>query len=103
MIAKHPERAQDLLAYQNLILKASTECQSENHTSKAWLDYDIMFRRQVAHTTTEKWAQINNTIWNMCFLKAGVYCSTCKSRGHKSEECTAKRFSQQPTPPSPYS
>ena len=72
VIDKEPGRARDLLAYQGMILKASEEGQCEGHYSKAWLDYDIMFRRQAAVTKPEKWAQINNTIWNMCFLRSAA-------------------------------
>ena len=89
VIDKEPGRARDLLAYQGMILKASEEGQREGHYSKAWLDYDIMFRRQAAVTKPEKWAQINNTIWNMCFLRSADYWTTCKSRSHKTAECTA--------------
>ena len=63
-----------------MILK---EGQREGHYSRAWLDYDTMFRRQAAVSKPEKWAQINNTIWNMCFR------TICKSRSHKTAECTA--------------
>ena len=44
VIDKEPGRAQDLLAYQGMILKASEEGQREGHYSRAWLDYDTMFR-----------------------------------------------------------
>ena len=37
-----------------------------------------LFRRQAAVTKPEKWAQINNTIWNMCFLRSADYCTTYK-------------------------
>ena len=55
------EHGRDLLAYQGMILKASEEGQCEGHYSKAWLDYDIIFR-QAAVTKPEKWAQINGGI-----------------------------------------
>ena len=83
VIDKEPGRARDLLAYQGMILKASKEGQHEGHYSKAWLDYDIMFRRQAAVTKPEKWAR------NMCFLRSADYCTTCKSRSHKTAECNA--------------
>ena len=43
VIDKEPGRAQ-LLAYQGMILKASEEGQRGGHYSRAWIDYDTMFR-----------------------------------------------------------
>ena len=76
-----------------MILK---EGQREGHYSRAWLDYDTMFRQQAAVSKPEKWAQINNTIWNMCFLRSADYCTICKSRSHKTAECTACKSHTEP-------
>ena len=82
--AKQPEKIQDLMGYQALIVEACTE-----YGSDAWLGYDRRFRQMAAASPDTPWARIDPTLWNMAFTsKAKAQrCKYCFSLTHPSEEC----------------
>ena len=81
---KHPDRIQDLLGYQALIVEACTE-----YNCEAWLGYDRRFRQNAAASTSTVWAKIDATLWNKAFTgqARAQRCQYCFSLTHKSEEC----------------
>ena len=59
---KVPERMQDLLSYQAIIVEACMEYEGET-----WLCYDRRFRQMAAATPDTPWAKIDATLRNMVF------------------------------------
>ena len=84
LTAKHPNRIQDLLGYQALIVEACSE-----YNNEAWLGYDRQFRQMAAASPGITWARIDPTLWNMAFTgqAKAVRCKFCFSLTHVSEEC----------------
>lgn len=81
---KHPDRIQDLLGYQALIVEACME-----YNSEAWLGYDRRFRQNAAATPGTVWAKIDPTLWNKAFTgqARAQRCQYCFSLTHKSDDC----------------
>lgn len=91
VIASQPERSQDLLDYQSLIIEAKMQ-----YDGNGWLSYDRRFRQNAAASPDQKWSQMDITLWNMAFAGAARAdrCKLCFMLSHKSEEC-ALSVSQQ--------
>ena len=64
LTARHPNRIQDLMGYQALIVKACPE-----YGSETWLGYDRRFCQLAAASPDTVWAKIDPTPWNMAFLQ----------------------------------
>ena len=81
---KHPDRIQDLLGYQALIVEACME-----YNCEAWLGYDRRFRQDAAASSNTVWAKIDPTLWNKAFTgqARAQRCQYCFSLTHKSEDC----------------
>ena len=79
--AKLPEKVQDLLGYQALIIEARME-----YDSDTWLDYNRHFRQMVAATHGMVWACIDPTLLNMAFTSQAKSrrCKYCFSLTHQS-------------------
>ena len=84
VVEKHPEKIQDLLGYQTLIVEARRE-----YDSDTWLGYDRRFRQNAAASPGTVWARIDPTLWNMAFTGQAKSrrCKYCFSLSHQSEEC----------------
>ena len=82
--AKHPERIQDLLGYQALIIEAHME-----YDCDTWLGYDRRFRQTAAASPEMVWARIDPTLWNMAFTgqARAKRCKYCFSLTHPAEDC----------------
>ena len=82
--SKHPERIQDFLEYQSLILEAHLE-----YAGDSWLAYDRRFRLMAAANRNTTWATVNTTLWNLAFTgKAkSSRCRYCFSITHSSANC----------------
>ena len=98
---KHPDRIQDLLGYQALIVEACME-----YNSEAWLSYDRRFRQNAAATPGTVWAKIDPTLWNKAFTgqARAQRCQYCFSLTHKSDDCVwadTALSSQTPKPVAP--
>ena len=98
---KHPEKIQDLLGYQTLIVEAQME-----YDSDTWLGYDRRFRQNAPASPGTVWARIDPTLWNVAFTGQAKSrrCKYCFSLSHQSVECdwVPANPSTQPTnaPPS---
>ena len=84
VVEKHPEKIQDLLGYQTLIVEARRE-----YDSDTWLGYDRRFRQNAAVSPGTVWARIDPTLWNMAFTGQAKSrrCKYCFSLSHQSVEC----------------
>lgn len=82
--AKQPEKVQDLMGYQTLIVEACIKFGSD-----AWLGYDCCFWQMVAASPNTPWAMIDSTLWNMAFTgqAKAQWCIYCFSLKHPYEEC----------------
>ena len=89
--AKCPERIQDMLGYQALIMEACMEYEGDS-----WLGYDRRFRQTVSASPGATWAKIDPTLWNMAFTGQAKArrCKHCFSLSHLAEDCDWA-----PTPP----
>lgn len=81
---KAPDRIQDLLGYQGLILEARME-----YAGDGWLGYDRKFRQRAAANPDTVWARIDPTLWNIAFAGQGraSRCRFCFSLSHHAEDC----------------
>ena len=81
---KRPDRIQDLLGYQSLILEAHLE-----YAGDSWLGYDRRFRLAAAANQNTTWAVIDPTLWSLAFAgKAkAARCKYCFSITHSSVDC----------------
>ena len=84
LTSKYPDKIQDLMGYQALIIEACME-----YGSEAWLGYDRRFRQMAAASPGTQWAKIDPTLWNMAFTgQAKAHrCKYCFSLTHQAEEC----------------
>lgn len=55
---KQPERIQDLLGYQTIIVEACME-----YTNNNWLGYDRRFRKEAATSPKKVWARIDPSLY----------------------------------------
>ena len=80
---KHPDRIQDLLDYQSLIVEVCME-----YICDAWLGYDHCFWQNAAASPNIAWAKIDPTLWNKAFTgqARAQRCQFCFSLTHKSED-----------------
>ena len=63
---KQPERIPELMAYQSLIARASTQ-----YKWPAWLVYDQNFRQEAANNPSQSWAKVDPSIYTQCFTDQG--------------------------------
>ena len=74
ILAKYPERNQDMLGYMALIVEACMEYEGDS-----WLGYDCRFRQMVTATPGATWAKIDPILWNMAF--------TGQARARRCKHC----------------
>eukprot|EP00731_Ephydatia_muelleri_P033273 Em0027g21a len=76
----------DLLAYMTSIMRASRE-----YSGLAWAQYDTAYRRQAASTNNRRWAQINPSLYSICFTGRAQgstpRCELCTSVFHTAKDC----------------
>lgn len=83
IVAVHPNRALELIKYQQIISKAVTKFKG-----LAWLSYDEQFRRRAAYDLSIAWDKIDLELWTVTFAGlAKPHCSVCSSPYHLSEDC----------------
>ena len=87
LIAKHPERAHDLLGYLHLIVHVSRQFQGMQ-----WQVYDTKFTQIAAAKKSGQWAHVDSSLWTLAFAHAqpANHCATCLGLDHTSEECPDK-------------
>jgi hypothetical protein len=84
VLAKQPSRANDLLGYSSLMAHAARKYKGDG-----WIQYDINFRKRAAAFPSDRWAEINPTIWQLAFANAEPrsHCELCFSLDHNTEQC----------------
>ena len=84
----------DMLAYSRLLIREALR-----HGGAGWLEYDRVFRRQVAINPTIPWNTIQPglqaaTIFGQSSA-AGVFCSLCSECDHTASQCALATVQQQ--------
>ena len=86
VVQLHPEKTQQLLAYQTMLLREARRC-----GGNGWQTYDTMFRQQVANNPTADWSKLNSSLYAVNFLAnqngKGRTCQHCLETDHSSNEC----------------
>ena len=68
-----------------VIIKAS-----QRYAGLAWVNYDTLYRCQVAAKKCREWSQTNTSLFNLCFtghLKDIEQCHHCGTTSHTSGDC----------------
>ncbi len=83
--AKYPQKAQDLWAYQALIIAEHRKC-----GGRGGLLYDSAFRQQISSLAEANFAKVNQGLYATTFLAyggRGQVCSRCMASDHSQDEC----------------
>ena len=92
--SKSPEKVQQLLAYQTMIVREARRC-----GGRGWLAYDTMFRQQVAVKPESDWSKLNNSLYSVTFMAQqngrGRTCIHCLETDHSASECALAPSSRQ--------
>lgn len=84
----------DMLAYARLLIR-----EAQRHGGSGWLDYDRVFRQQVAIDRTLRWNSLQSDIQAAtlvgCAPGPRKFCTLCREPDHGAEQC-ALAFLQQP-------
>ena len=81
----HPRMVPEFMAYQATIIKCCRD-----FDGIAWVQYDHVYRCQVAQTKDLRWSKLNPTLYSLCFAgkaKRPVACTICLSDIHSSDQC----------------
>ena len=83
-VKKFPNKIQDMLGYQTLIVEARMEYEGDG-----WLGYDRRFRQTAATSPDTPWSKIELTLWNKAFAgqARASRCKYCFSLTHTAEDC----------------
>ncbi len=83
---KHPQRVQELWAYQTMVVREARRC-----GGKCWQVYDSMFRQQAANNPKVDWSVLNSSLYSTSFLamqnQQGRVCHHCMETDHASQAC----------------
>ena len=83
----------DRLAYARLLIQ-----EAQRHGSTGWLDYDRVFRQQVAFDDSMRWNTLHPGIQAATlFGRAqgpGTFCTLCREPDHGKESCALTYFQQ---------
>ena len=83
----------DRLAYARLLIR-----EAQRHGSTGWLDYDRVFRQQVAFDDSMRWNTLHPGIQAATlFGRAqgpGTFCTLCREPDHGKESCALTYFQQ---------
>ena len=63
VVQLHPEKTQQLLAYQTTLLREARRC-----GGNGWQTYDTMFCQQVANNPSADWLKLNSSLYAVDFL-----------------------------------
>ena len=81
----YPQMVPDLMAYQATIVRCYRDFED-----LYWVQYDRMYRRQVAITKDTRWGRVDTTLYSKCFAgkaRRRAMCIHCLSDNHLSSEC----------------
>lgn len=86
MAAAHPEKVQQLLAYQTTVVWEARRC-----GGTGWQAYDTMFRQQVASDLKSDWSKLNSYLYAITFLVhqngKGKTCLHRLETNHSASDC----------------
>ena len=87
IVTKHqPDHTSELLAYMNLIVRASTK-----YKWPSWVIYDQNFRLEAATGGQVDWTKFDTSIFAQCFtgqaLSTESWCKNCNSLDHDTLQC----------------
>jgi hypothetical protein len=88
MAQQYPEVVGGMIAYLQLIVKAS-----QQYDGLYWRSYDTHFRVNAAATGNRDWARMDTDLYTRFFTgraKAVAMCSHCDGTSHKSDDCPLK-------------
>ena len=84
--SKHPEKIQQLLAYQVMMISEARRC-----GGRGWALYDSAFRQQIRSFETVDFSKINQSLYSTTFLAYGggrpKFCPDCMMADHAHEDC----------------
>ena len=92
-----------MLAYSRLLIREALR-----HGGSGWLEYDRVFRRQLAINPLMQWNTIDPGLQAATILGqrtvTGVFCTLCQECDHSADQCALAPIQQQtqvvPQPPS---
>ena len=84
---------EQMLAYGRLLIR-----EAQQHDGLGWLDYDRVFRQQVAVTPSLAWNRLHSDIQGTTILGRSsgrsMYCVHCFESDHASSQCALNYFEQ---------
>jgi len=93
-------RTRDFIAYARLAIR-----EAQRHGGSGWLEYDRLFRQQVAIDPSLQWANLHPGIQAATIVgrSSGPSsgCTLCREPDHTADNC-ALSYLQQPTPRTPF-
>ena len=93
------EETHKLLIYSRLVMDLARK-----HGGRGWLDYDRVFRQQIAANPMFPWAELNPSLMAYTVLgndgnqNRGTWCPLCQEADHRAGECALQTL--EPTPSS---
>ena len=83
----------DMLAYGRLLIR-----ESQRHGGNGWLDYDRVFRQQVAIDPSLRWNTLHPGIQASTLVTnapgPGTFCTLCRENDHGIQQCALTYFNQ---------
>ena len=87
----------NMLAYSRLIIREALR-----HGGTGWLDYDRIFRRQLAINPLMNWNALDPSLHAATILgqrsSTGVFCTLCQETDHSTSQCALAPLQQQLRP-----
>lgn len=88
----------DMLAYSRLLIREALR-----HGGNGWLEYDRVFRRQMAINPLLPWNTIEPGLQAATILgqrsTGGIFCTICREADHNANQCALAPLQQQLRPP----
>ena len=95
----HDDNTRDLLIYTRLILDLARK-----HGGRGWLDYDRVFRQQIAANPAYSWGELNPSLMAYTVLGSdssynrGLWCPLCQETDHRASECALQSLEPSTSP-----
>ena len=90
----------DQLAYARLLIR-----ESQRHGGGGWLDYDRVFRQQVAIDSALQWNTLHAGLQASTILgqrsSSGIFCTLCRESDHTPDQCALSYLYPHPTQNTP--
>ena len=86
VLQEQPDRADELMAYQTAIAKAS-----QSYKWPSWVIYDATFRQEMAGLSGASLARIDPSIYSLCVTGQAIsvenWCPNCQTLDHTQQTC----------------